>query len=539
MKLFGALLLPVLAAAGPLASRSGTSPTVKTSNGDITGHPAINRTDVVEYLGIPFAQPPVGSLRFEPPQKYTGNGALIASKYSAYVRLIWSCPATPGKPIDYPDQTAQAQRIVMNFGDQRGNTESEDCLTLNIWSKASDKKNKPVMVFFYGGRWSIGETNTPFYSGQYLADAEDVIVVTVNYRMNIFGFAGAPGLTQNAGLLDQRLATEWVRDNIAAFDGDASKITIFGQSCGSAAVDYWAYAYQDDPIASGIISHSGNALSFPVNSPQLAEQHWYAAASMLGCGSSGDVLACMRSVSFEDLEAVTPKIAPPPQSSQARSQPVFQPSPDNITVFDDYLGLTIAGKFARLPYMLGNNDNEAGYYKYNAFAKGTILPNADWDDFNAEDFTCPNALQSLARFAYNVPVYRFRYFGDWDNIRLYPNSSAYHGSDIELIFGASQDVSGIPESAAQTQLQSKMMHAWASFADDPSNGITTNSGWPRYNPLKPTLISLGEDNSANPAFIDPLTFDKKCFTLDMPLGALNLTVDWAAINKTIHEYIDR
>ena len=78
-------------------------------------------------------------------------------------------------------------------------------------------------------------------------------------------------------------------------------------------------------------------------------------------------------------------------------------------------------------------------------------------------------------------MWRFRYFGDWDNLRLYPTSGAYHGSDLEMIFGASQDVSGLPKSAAQRQLQATMMHAWAAFADNPQSGLE-KLGWPRYDP---------------------------------------------------------
>jgi len=174
------------------------------------------------------------------------------------------------------------------------------------------------------------------------------VVVTLNYRINIFGFSGAPSEPQNIGLLDQRLAVEWVRDNIRAFGGDPCKIVIFGQSSGSVAVDYWSYAWTQDPIVSGLISHSGNVFSFPVNSRELAEQHWYNASSLLGCGSSGDVMPCMRSKNFTDIEAAAAKIKPPPNTSVARSQPVFQPTPDNRTVFEDYAPLSSGGKFARL-----------------------------------------------------------------------------------------------------------------------------------------------------------------------------------------------
>ncbi len=173
-------------------------------------------------------------------------------------------------------------------------------------------------------------------------------MVTLNFRINIFGFSGAPGVAQNVGLLDQRLGVEWVRDNIRGFGGDPSKIVIFGQSSGSVAVDYWSYAHTRDPIVSGFIEHSGNAFSFGDNSRELALQHWYNASNLVGCGSSGDVLPCMRSKSITELEAVTAKIKPPPSSNPARSEPIFQPTPDNRTVFENYTALSNSGNFAKL-----------------------------------------------------------------------------------------------------------------------------------------------------------------------------------------------
>ncbi|TKA61784.1 hypothetical protein B0A49_09466 [Cryomyces minteri] len=442
MRRFWALLSLTLPAAAlswlPQTIPGWSHVTVETANGPVVGHAAVNRSQVLEYLGIPYAQPPVGSLRFAAPAQYASKSRFIASNYSAI------CPETPSRPVAYPDATPQEQRIVAAFGSQLSRPQSEDCLTLNIWTKPTAKAKKgakPVLVFFYGGRWSIGGTDTPFYNGQYLADAEDVVVVTVNFRINIFGWPGAPGVPKNIGLLDQRLAVEWVRDNIKGFGGDASKIVIFGQSSGSVAVDYWSYAYADDPIVSGYISHSGNVFSFPTNTEALAEQHWYNASAMLGCGSSGDVLPCMRSKNFSDIKAAAAKVKPPVATSQARSQPAFQPTIDNVNVFsvDEYASRSLAGNFSSLPYMFGNNDNEAGYYKIAAYAQGVVLPDAAWDAFNLQDFTCPNTFEAVNRANANVPTWLFRYFGDWDNLRLYPTSGAYHGSDLEMVFGASQD----------------------------------------------------------------------------------------------------
>ena len=172
------------------------------------------------------------------------------------------------------------------------------------------------------------------------------MVVTVNYRVNIFGFPGAPGETQNLGLLDQRLAVEWLRDNARAFGGDPNRITISGQSSGSLAVDFWSYAYTEEPIVAGLISHSGTVFSFQINSEELAHRHWYNASTLLGCGSSGDVMPCMKNKPAEDIKAAITEIPPPPNTSVARSQPVFQPTPDNEIVFDDYVTLSEEGKFA-------------------------------------------------------------------------------------------------------------------------------------------------------------------------------------------------
>lgn len=167
----------------------------------------------------------------------------------------YDCPQTPSKYFAYPNATSQYPRVYANFVNSLNNTQSEDCLTLNVWSKpaASFRTDingsaglKPVLVWIYGGRFSAGTSNTPFYNGEFMADAQDVVVVTFNFRMNIFGFPGAPELeVKNLALLDQRLAVSWVRDNIAAFGGDPSRITIAGQSSGAWAVSNWAYAFQD------------------------------------------------------------------------------------------------------------------------------------------------------------------------------------------------------------------------------------------------------------------------------------------------------
>lgn len=196
--------------------------------------------------------------------------------------------------------------------------------------------------------FTIGNTNSPFYNGKYFAAAEDIIVVTANYRLNIFGFPGAPDLAQNLGLRDQRTAVEWVRDNIASFGGDPERITIAGQSSGGVAVDYWSYAYRSEPIVNGLIAHSGNAFSFPVNAPGVSGRNWNTAVDFVGCSAADDTMACMRQADWEKIKAAAASIRPSVSSSVLRSIPPFYPQPDGELVFSDYLSRAKSGQFAKI-----------------------------------------------------------------------------------------------------------------------------------------------------------------------------------------------
>lgn len=194
----------------------------------------------------------------------------------------------------------QLYNLLSNLG-QVFDDPQEDCLNINVWSKpqAGNGAKKPVLVWIYGGGFNSGGTNSSAYSGQFWADTEDVVFVNFNYRLNIFGFSGAPNLEQNVGLLDQRMAIEWVRDNIAGFGGDPSRIIIFGQSAGGASVDFYNYAWTDDPIIAGSIEMSGTAASFGNLRPGSAAKSWFEVTEKAGCGNAesdvDEVLNCMRS----------------------------------------------------------------------------------------------------------------------------------------------------------------------------------------------------------------------------------------------------
>ncbi|KAK8029870.1 hypothetical protein PG993_011161 [Apiospora rasikravindrae] len=516
---------------------------------------------------------------------------------------ISDCPSNKPPVSKFPNFTEPSGlRVWKNFAAQNDNPSSEDCLALNIWTKNPGiSVKKPVLVWFHGGRmlpsaqpllvgrtpaneptgFTIPGPHSPFFNGQYLADAEDVVVVTVksvimnplfhvcrinvypSYRLGIFGFSGAPGLAQNVALLDQRSAVEWVRDNIEAFGGDPSRITIFGQSAGGASVDYYSFAWTDDPIVAGLIPQSGTALSFLPNTKEYAESLWYNVTQALGCGgrpSDSDpeevqsrILACVRAADVTTILAAAAKFPALPTQAlpQALPQATFHPTVDNITVFADYESRAAAGRFARIPLLIGNNDFEAGWYKLSAYAARINLTEAQWDLYDERAFTCPSAYTAEYRVRYDVPTWRYRYFGDWDNLRLYNNSAglgprgsgAYHGSENEMVFGTAADVSGLESSYEEAATSRYMMGAWVAFARDPKRGLTSY-GWPLYDPsgkffvLAPlrsrtrrtrahyrrfcvnignTLVRLGYQNSPEPSFVAPITYDNHCPTKNDPL----------------------
>ncbi|OQD97082.1 hypothetical protein PENSOL_c013G00790 [Penicillium solitum] len=244
------------------------------------------------------------------------------------------------------------------------------------------------------------------------------------------------------------MSVEWVKQNIHGFGGDPDRITISDQSCGSASVDYWAYAYQSEPLVAGLISHSGTALSFTTNNRTTAAKQWYAVSVQLGCGSSGDVLPCMRKQNASAILAAASALKVPSTNS-ARKSPAFQPTVDNVTIFDNYTLLSQQGKFARIPYLVGHNSNEAGFYKIASYAQGSKLTDKQWDDFNMQTFFCPSNLEAAHRSRQHTPVWRFQYNADWENTRLYPSSGAHHGVEFNMIFGESAEITGIVESDAQ------------------------------------------------------------------------------------------
>jgi para-nitrobenzyl esterase len=194
---------------------------VATRSGKVEG---FERDGVAVFRGIPYAAPPVGARRWQPPQREEPwAGTRDAGTFSA--------------------QSAQTEFAMTTMMGQRQPPYSEDSLYLNVWTPGCDDARRPVMVWIHGGAFIWGAGDTPWYDGTKFAVQGDVVVVTINYRLGPFGFMHLPDLfdgafagSGNAGILDQIAALEWVRDCIGAFGGDPDRVTVFGESAGAASV---------------------------------------------------------------------------------------------------------------------------------------------------------------------------------------------------------------------------------------------------------------------------------------------------------------
>jgi para-nitrobenzyl esterase len=218
---------------------------VKTANGVVEG--VTETSGIRAFRGIPFAAPPVGDLRWKPPQPVKDwDGVRKTDRFG---------PRAMQRPI---------------FGDMNFRSEgmSEDCLYLNVWTPAkSGDERLPVLVYFYGGGFMAGDGSEPRYDGESMAK-KGLVAVTVNYRLGVFGFFAHPELTKesmhhasgNYGLLDQNAALVWVRRNIAAFGGDANKVTIAGESAGSISVSAQMASPLSKDLIAGAIGESGSLL---------------------------------------------------------------------------------------------------------------------------------------------------------------------------------------------------------------------------------------------------------------------------------------
>jgi para-nitrobenzyl esterase len=492
---FAALAALAAAASGCLDSRrpgdddAGASDPPGPLNPVLTDDgPVHGRADAVlgihSYRGLPYAAPPVGDLRFadpEPPAPWTA--------VRDATKLGYFCPQ-----LDSAWGTAPAAA-----------RQSEDCLTLNVWTPASSPdEHLPVLVYLHGGSFVVGGAGFAAYDGAKLASSGHVVVVTLNYRLGPLGFwahaelsAASPHASSgNYGILDQIQALRWIQANVAHFGGDPERVTLFGHSSGGASV-CTLYA---SPLARGLFAGAIIQSGFCSSSTEtLAEMEALGdeAAAALDCDTADDVPACLRAAPVADvLAALAPGV-------QLEDGVHYRPIVDDYVLPAPSGDLLAEGDAAHLPLVNGTAADEGSIYA-RALALTTVDAYEAWvadrwpDDVDAllalypaatDDEVLPELSRLITHWLYTcparriatdassyAPVWRYQFeHVSWDAARR--GVGAYHGAELPYVFHYFKDDASHMWSADDAALSAALIADWSRFA-----ATGDASPWPAYDP---------------------------------------------------------
>jgi len=461
-----------------LAGAASAAPVVHTRQGDLAGI-AQGKTDA--FLGIRYAAPPTGALRWRSPQPIKGWTGIRPA--TAFGHSCWQAVT--------PEGFGPWTHEYVTQGDI-----SEDCLFLNVWAPAHATDKLPVLVWIYGGGFNSGSGAIPIYDGRALA-ARGIVVVNLNYRVGVFGFLAHPDLTKEAaggansnfGLQDMIAALKWVRANIAAFHGDPDKVTIAGQSAGSMAV----HDLITSPLAKGLFARAigESGLPDPARTPKLAaaEADGVAFAQSKGAHSIAD----LRAMSAEDLAASK-------GGNAIRFGPVFDgvllPGFGPVSNVPVLAGFT-ADEGSALGHDYGSSDPaqlrdllhasfgaaEARFAPF--YPTATESERAESNRQVRRDRGA-GALLAWAGQRGDAPTYAYM----WTHVEPGPQAAhwrAFHSSEIPYVF---QTLGAAPErdfSAADRALSMRISTYWLNFVrtGDPNGAGLPR--WPRFDPAAPRV----------------------------------------------------
>ncbi len=473
--------------------------TVKTDQGKVHGK-MVSDGRTRAFLGIPFAAPPVGDLRWKAPRPPASwSGVRDATSYAARCAQwpIWA---------DYIFQDAGP---------------SEDCLYLDVYTPAtaSPAHPLPVMVWIHGGGYVAGGSSEPRYSNSPLVD-RGVVLVNINYRMGVFGFLASEdlrreggGVAGNYGLLDAVAALRWVRGNIAHFGGDPNNVTIFGESAGSFAVSTLMASQMAEGLFQKAIGESGAPFGGvlgvdPVEVRAARDQVW---VNSLGVKS----LAELRAMSTSQLI----------DAARKKGTIGFSPVIDGRLLTEAVPKTYAEGKQAHVPLLAGwNRDERAGTLskdmtveKWNAFASEHYGARAD--EFlavfpgktNAEAVASADAYTTDQFIAFgtwqwieaqvktgNAPVYRYHFELPAPPSEMHPEGKyAWHSDDLEYVFGTLDVRHGSTWRPEDRKLTEEMMDYWTNFARTGDPNGPGLPAWPRYDKTG-AVMHLDRETHASP-----------------------------------------
>ncbi len=499
---------------------------VETSYGKVRG---TEQGGVQVFRGIPFARPPLGALRFRPPQRPEAwTGVRDATVFGASA-----------------SQNASALGPMLGF--DIGET-SEDCLFLNVWTPGVDGVRRPVLVWIHGGAFVMGSSSQTLYDGATLVRRGDVVVVTINYRLGAFGFLHLQELcgealpsSGNAGIRDQIAALEWVRDNIAAFGGDPHKVTIFGESAGSISVATLLGTPRAQGLFHGAILQSGSAnfVASRARASRVAEALLHelnippAEAHTLASVPADRILAAQQQVFL---------------GQQSRGRPLpFVPVVDGDVLPRHPFDAVRDGLSKHVPMLIGTNLeemklfglmdpqvrslDEAGLvkrcernisgcdatgvthgrravetYRQVRAARGASTEPAElWFAIESDrSFRYP-ALR-LAELQQAQQPQTYAYLFTWPSPLMDGILGSCHALDLPFVFGTFNDPmlgSFVGGGAAVGVLAERIQDAWIAFAHTGSPGHAGLGDWPAYDPERRATMLLDQECRVEHAPLEP------------------------------------
>jgi para-nitrobenzyl esterase len=443
---------------------------VTLSSGPITG---TDLGTVQSWLGIPYAAPPVGALRWKPPQPPPSwEGVRAMDHYGA---------------------------VCMQSRPAAGTTTSEDCLTLNVWAPKSVQE-AAVMLWIHGGAFIEGSGALPIYAGTEMA-RQGVIVVTINYRLGGFGFFAHPVLSKesvgepatNFGFQDQIAALRWVRQNIAAFGGDPQNVTIFGESAGGSSVNYLMLSPPARGLFQKAIAESGGGQS---RTQTLAELEAEGAQRVQSWGAAD--LAAMRALPAETI------LKTPRRLTLGGIGPVVD---GKFVLADPAYGFQ-QGKQAPVPFLLGANSYEASLMSmFGITADGMMagmLGNGEKlrQFYGADpqkaapalftDFVFLAPARYLAAQMEKVKQPAYLYFFSYRMERLRAQApGAPHGGEVPFVFGHFPGALNALATAEDRKMAATVVAAWAQFAKTGNPNRDGSPEWPAYTASTDRIFEWG------------------------------------------------
>jgi para-nitrobenzyl esterase len=529
--LITAILISSASAQEANKSRPEQAPAVvKVDSGQLQG---VEADGVISFKGIPFAAPPVGELRWRPPQPTPRwTGVRQAAEFGR------SCMQGRGGPPPGAGARARAPAAATQSAPPAAapaaQGPSEDCLYLNVWRPADPAaRNLPVMVWIYGGGFVSGSSSSPITSGVQFAK-QGVVLVAMNYRVGRFGFFAFPALSSerpnenkgNYAYMDQIAALQWVRRNIAAFGGNPNNVTIFGFSAGGVSVHSMLASPQARGLFHKAIVHSGGSRDSVLtarpmradgvdpNYPVSAETIGIQFAKSMGIeGTDQAALAKLRGLSADEVL----RGAPPQPGVNA---PFYETTPilDGRLITETAETAYKARRQPRVPLMLGSNSADtagnrirsrtkdeffARYGQWSAEAKAAYDPDGTTDlatmvsrandDFGQAE---PARFAANAFAANGSPVYLYMFSYVPTAMREQLRAGSPHGGDVPFAFGTLGGGRGGAPTPEDLGVSRMAQSYWVNFArtgDPNGSGLPT---WPRHVAGKDQILTFRPDGSA-------------------------------------------